>query len=68
MSTGEARGILILQYGGKNLQLDEYGNIVVDSIPIDSTEITKDSPKKYPSQSVVNKYRTPKLPKNNRKK
>lgn len=75
MSTGEAmlsqqsgRGIVMLQYKGKNLRLDEYGNIAVDSIPIVSTEITEEPSKKYPSQRVVNKYRTPKLPKNNRKK
>lgn len=68
MSIGGERSLLILQYKGKNLQLDECGNIAVDSIPINSAEITKEPPRKYPSQRAVNKYRTPKLPKNNRKK
>lgn len=75
MSTGEAmlsqqsgRGIMILQCNGKNLQLDEDGNIAVGSLPIGSTEITTELSKKYPSQRTINKYRTPKLPKNNRKK
>jgi hypothetical protein len=42
----------------------------IDSGLIISNEsISNDKPKsvKYPSQKVINKYRTPKIPKNNRK-
>jgi len=53
MSTGEAmlsqqsgRDIVVLRCKGKNLQLDEDRNIAVGSLPIGSTEITEDPPKK----------------------